>query len=279
MDVAIAPNARAQHIECPAIFSATSREIEGELVVTIVTHAVREVTALLSIGRFGHDVHRSTHRGSRHLRSTKTALCLDARGYVGKTSPVRPVNTTPLHVVHRNAIDEHSYVLTLKATHRDFGVTITTTFTRHIYARGRFEHLGEVGSTHFLFDHYRSESGERHRSFACHRASGHHSVLERHRGLVHRHKTEVTVACDVRAIEILCLIAYARELEILLCALGSFEEKLTIGISDCYRFSSLHHNGHACNRLVVLTVDHCALDHCRLRHCTHGSSYGYNGGE
>ena len=206
-------------------------------------------------------------------------MSLNVRSHVGKTSPVGPIYTTPLHVVHRNAIDEDSDILTLETTHRDFGITITTSFTRHIDTRSRFEHLWEIGGSHFFFDHHCTECGQSDWRFARYGTSGHHGVLQAHCGLVHGHKTEVAIACDLTTVEVLGFITYAGELEILLRALGSFEAKLTIGIGDCCRFSSLHHNGHARKRLVVLTVDHCALDYSRLCHGTHGGSYGYNGGE
>ena len=135
LSISVTPALRTQQSECPSALRHTCRNAEHHLVHIVVTKSVRYHTAFLRIGRTSNNVDSTTYRRSRYLRSTKTTLVLDITSYIAKTSPVRPVNVSVFHIVHRNAVYHYRYVGVIETTHIDFRVTVTTTFFVGMHTR------------------------------------------------------------------------------------------------------------------------------------------------
>ncbi|EJX07891.1 hypothetical protein EVA_03998 [gut metagenome] len=255
LDITITPSFTTQKGKTPVTSHLTGTYRKQNLVVTIVTDTIAGKTTALRICCLGNDIDRTTDRRSRHFGSTQTTLGLNTAGHIGQTCPVAPINTTPLHIVHRNAIDQHRIVFRLETTDVDFGITETTTVTTDINTRSRLQNLGEVGRTHTFFNIRLRNGRQSNRCFACNRTGGHHSVLQFH---------SIHFEQDIAQMNALSLFSH-RVTEGLVTQIA--KSKYTTGLShlqgEATVIVGLHHfltttdaDGSTYQRFTRLSVDH-----------------------
>ena len=120
LDIAITPTFSAKKCKCPSTFGQPGRNIEHDVVHSIISYTIRNTSSLLLISGTCHDIDSTTYRRRRHLRRSKTALCLHRTGHVGKTCPITPINTAPLHIINWNTVYHHTDISSLESTHIDF---------------------------------------------------------------------------------------------------------------------------------------------------------------
>ena len=88
---------------------------------------------------------------------------LHSSGNVGKTGPVRPVDPTVLHVVHRLTVDHHSRVSLVESTDVDPGVTKSTPLLGRVDRRSEVENLGKLLGSQVLLNVYSPDGRNGHR--------------------------------------------------------------------------------------------------------------------
>ena len=152
MHVAIGPAFGSHYGHSPTAFGQTRRYAERYVVETVIAHADRGRTAALCVDGVGHDVDRTTDRRCRDFRCTQTALHLHAACHVGQTSPVRPVDFTAFHVVHRHAVDHDGDIFGRETAQTDLRVAVTAARFGRIGTRRRFQNLGELLRAEFVID-------------------------------------------------------------------------------------------------------------------------------
>ena len=152
LDITIGPGLTSQKGHGPTWFGQSGRYLKQDFVQSVVTHTIRYETAFVGIDCISHNVDRTTHWRSRYLWCTQTTLYLHATSHITQTGPVRPIDATPFHIIHRNTVNHHSRVLGLKTTYVHFGVTKTTTLLSCIDTRSRLQNFRKLLCSELLLD-------------------------------------------------------------------------------------------------------------------------------
>ena len=163
LDITVTPGAATEDRDRPTVLHETGADGEGHFVITVVTHGVTEESAFLGVDTTGHDVDRTTDRGSGQFGCTHATLGLNDGGDVAEALPVGPIDGSAFHIVHRHTVDHRRYIGVIKTTHPDLGVTPTATLTVGMYTRGVLQYFRKLLTCQTLLDLEGSHLTDSHR--------------------------------------------------------------------------------------------------------------------
>ena len=171
LNVSVSPVLTTHQGKSPATLADARRNRKEYFVHPVIAHSIGKEPTFLGIQIAGHDVNGTSHRRSRHLARTQTALRLYATGHIAKSRPVGPVHAAMLHFVHGHTVHHHGNVTIVKTTHIDFGVSKTTALLIGMHTWSGLQQLRKLLRPQFFFDENRIYRRQSYRRFTshCHR--------------------------------------------------------------------------------------------------------------
>ena len=166
--ITISPSSRPQNRHRPAILQQSGGKIKCDLIVTVISHTVWNRTSGYRICRIRHDIDRSPDRRHGHFRRSQSSLHLYKASNISQTRPIRPIDTSPFHLVHRYSVHHHRYILRLESPQINPSVSKRSPLFRGVNTRQRFQYLREFLCWKFLLDLFRRHYRQGYRGLPVH---------------------------------------------------------------------------------------------------------------
>ena len=265
--VAVAPLARTHQRHAPALVGHTRRNVEGNLIGSIIAHLVRDASASLLIQGLGDDVDGTTHTGCAHLRSSQSALRLHDFGHIADAGPIAPIDGSVLHVVHGHTVHHRRHIRVVETAHVYLRVAPAAALLVGVHARCRLHDFGELLSTQFLFYLLDGHIGQRYGCLAVEGHSARHRYAFQGHFIGFQSQGAHLTAFGYR--ELLCLetqIAY----RYFAASVGIAQAKIAIGIRrrTCLFSNDTHLRPYQWLARIGIHQHtlHCCLSHSHRSH-------------